>query len=85
VTVISYEPRVVPAVAVSVAVCGFVSVMETEVGERLHDVGLAALAGPVTAHVRLTVPVKEFDGVTVMVEVPLELGATLILPLLLRE
>jgi len=58
--------------------------METEVGERLHVVGLVAPLGEfVIEHVRDTVPVKELEGVTVMVEVlPLVApGVTLMLPL----
>jgi hypothetical protein len=56
-------------VAVSVAVSADVPVMSTDVGERLHVAGLLALVGALTEHVRLTVPVNELAGVTVMVEV----------------
>jgi hypothetical protein len=38
----------------------------------------------VTAQVRSTVPVNEFDGVTVIVEVPVALALTLMAPLLER-
>jgi hypothetical protein len=74
-------------VAVSVEVTAVVLVMEAEVGERLQ---VGALVGfdseVVTAQVSATVPVKEFDGVTVIVEVlPLVApGLTVIEPLLLR-
>jgi hypothetical protein len=46
-----------------------VPVIETDVGERLHP-GLVGLERElVTAQASVTVPVKEFDGVTVIVEV----------------
>jgi hypothetical protein len=46
-----------------------VPLIVTDVGDRLH-VGLVALERVVvTAQVRETAPVNEFDGVTVMVEV----------------
>jgi len=69
-------------VAVSVAVCAVVLVIETEVGERLHPVALTAPVGEVTAQVSVTVPVNEFAGVTVMVEVPEDPALTAMLPLL---
>jgi hypothetical protein len=48
-------------------------------------VGLVALVGVVvTAQVSATVPVNELDGVTVMVEVLVEPGLTVMLPLLVR-
>jgi hypothetical protein len=57
-------------VAVSTAVSGVAPLMETEVGERLH---VGVLTGfetlVVTAQVSVTVPLNEFAGVTVMVEV----------------
>ncbi len=74
-------------VAVRVDVCGVVLPMETEVGERAHVVGLVAPVGElVIEQARETVPVKELDGVTVIVEVlPLVApGATLMLPLFER-
>jgi len=58
--------------------------MEREVGERLHVVGLVAPVGAETAQVSAMVPVKELDGVAVMVAVLLAPGATVTLPLLLR-
>jgi len=86
-TVNLYAPAVVVDVveAVSVEVCAVVSVIETEVGERLHVAGLVGLERlVVTAQESATVPVNEFDGVTVMVEVPVAPALTLIEPLLLR-
>jgi hypothetical protein len=74
-------------VAVSVDVSAVVPVMLTDVGERLH-VGLTGFETlVVTAQVSVTVPVNEFAGVTVMVDVlPLLAPAvTVILPPLLRE
>jgi hypothetical protein len=72
-------------VAVNVDVCGDVSLIETDVGERLQVGGLDAPEGVVvTAQVSETVPVNEFDGVTVMSEVPVESGLTVMLPLLVR-
>jgi hypothetical protein len=75
-------------VAVSVAVCAAVLLIVTDVGERLHVTGLVALDGDVvTAQVSATVPVNEFDGVTVIVEVLPEVAPgvlTLIVPLLER-
>jgi hypothetical protein len=69
-------------VTVSVDVSAVVPVIDTEVEERLH-VGLVGLERElVTAHVSATVPVNEFAGVTVIVEVPVELWATEMLPLL---
>jgi hypothetical protein len=69
--------------AVSVAVCAVVLLIVTEVGERLHVVGLEAPDGEVvTAQVSVTVPVNEFVGVTVMVEVLVAPGLTVMLPLL---
>jgi hypothetical protein len=64
-----------------------VPVMSTDVGERLHVAALVALAGPLTEQVRSTVPVNEFSGVTVMVEVlpVVAPGPTVKLPLLERE
>jgi hypothetical protein len=59
----------------------------SEVGERLHVVGLTALEIlVVTAQVSATVPENELPGVTVMVEVLLLVapGATVMLPLLAR-
>lgn len=58
---------------VSVAVCAVVPEMVT--GEGMLQVGrLAAPDGlAVTAQLKVTAPVKPFDGVTVMVEVLLEL------------
>jgi hypothetical protein len=53
--------------------------------ERLQVAGLVALEGEVvSAQVSATVPVKELPGVTVMVEVPVEPGLTVRLPLLAR-
>jgi hypothetical protein len=60
-------------VTVSVDVSAVVPVIDTEVEERLH-VGLVGLERElVTAQVSSTVPVKEFAGVTVIVELPVEL------------
>ena len=73
---------------VSVAVCAEVLLIATDVGERLHVAGLVALEGVVvTAQVRVTVPVNEFDGVTVIVAVfPAEApGLKAMLPLLASE
>jgi hypothetical protein len=71
--------------AVSVDVCAVVLVMETEVGERLQVVGLVAADGElVTAQLSETVPVNELPGVTVIIDVPLEPGVTLMLPPLER-
>jgi hypothetical protein len=84
-TVMSYVPRVVPVwvAAVSVEVCADVLLKVSELGERLHVVGSVALEGVVvTEQLSVTVPVKELPGVTVMVEVPVEPGLTLMLPLL---
>lgn len=71
-------------VAVSVEVSAVVPLIDTEVGDRPQVVGLDALDGSlVTVQVRLTVPVNELPGVTVMVAVlPLVApGATVMLPL----
>jgi hypothetical protein len=75
-------------VAVSVDVCAVVSVIETEVGERLHAGSLTGLETlVVTAQVSVTEPVNEFAGVTVMVAVfPVVAPAVMpSAPLLLRE
>ncbi len=72
VTVTVYVPRVVAlgTVGASVEVPAVVLVISTESGERLHP-GLVGFERElVTAQVSETVPVNEFDGVTVMVEVP---------------
>jgi hypothetical protein len=62
-----------------------VPLTETDVGERLHVTGLVAPDGDVvTAQVSATVPENEFVGVTVIVEVPLALALTLMVPLLVR-
>ena len=74
-------------VAVRVDVPAVVPLIEIEVGLRLHVAGLVGLERVVvTAHVKVTEPVNEFDGVTVMVEVfPVDAPALiLIAPLLLR-
>jgi hypothetical protein len=72
-------------VAVSVDVCAPVLLIATDVGERLHVVGLVAFESVVvTAQVSETVPVNEFDGVTVIVAVLYEPGLTAMLPLLVR-
>ena len=72
-------------VAVRVEVCAVVPVMETEAGERLQVTGLDAFDGELlTAQVRSTVPVNESDGVTVIVEVPVEPALTVMLLLLVR-
>jgi hypothetical protein len=78
VTVTVKAPRVVVAavVTVSVDVSADVPVIETDVGERLHPGAVGFERELVTAQVSPTVPVNEFDGVTVIVEVPLALGAT---------
>jgi hypothetical protein len=73
-------------VAVSVDVCAVVLLIETEAGERLQVVGLVALEGVVvTAQASATVPVNVLAGVTVMVAVFDEPGATVMLPLLESE
>jgi hypothetical protein len=85
VTVTVYAPAVVVAVvvAVRVAVPAVVLEIDKEVGERLHVAGLVSLAMlSVTAQLSVTVPVHEFSGVTVMVEVPGVPAATVMLPLL---
>jgi hypothetical protein len=63
-----------------------VPLMDTDVGVRLHVAELVALVGPLTEHVRPTVPANELDGVTVMVDVlpDAAAGLTEMLPLLLR-
>ena len=74
-------------VAVSVEVCAAALLIETEAGERLQVAGLVAPEGElVTEQERETVPVNEFEGVTLTVDVfPLVApGATLMLPLLVR-
>jgi len=74
-------------VAVSVDVCAVVLLIVTEVGERLHVVGLAAPEGEVViAQVSATAPVNEFAGVTVMVAaLPVVApGVTEMAPLLVR-
>jgi hypothetical protein len=43
--------------------------MDTEVGERLHVVGLVALVGELTVQANVTVPVNESAGVTEITEV----------------
>jgi len=75
-------------VAVSVDVSAVVPLMETEVGERLQVgvlVGFEMLV--VTAQVSVTVPLNEFEGVTVISDVlPLVAPAvTVMLPPLERE
>ncbi len=75
-------------VAVSVEVCAVALLKVSEVGERLHVVGLVAPDGQlVTAQVSVTVPVNELPGVTVMVECcrSLHRGLTVMLPLLVRR
>jgi hypothetical protein len=68
--------------AVSVDVSAVVVLIATEVGERAHVAGLVALEGVlVIEHDSVTVPVNELPGVTVMVDVPLALGLTFMLPL----
>jgi hypothetical protein len=58
-------------VAVKVEAAADVPVIDTEVGERLHEGNreVETLDGPVTAQVSVTVPVKELPGVTVINEV----------------
>jgi hypothetical protein len=84
-----YVPRVVEDVvaAVRTEVCAAVLLIETEAGDRLQVVGLIAPDGElVTEHARVTVPVNELAGVTVILEVlPLvPPGVTDMLPLLER-
>jgi hypothetical protein len=68
---------------VSVDVCAVVLAIDTEAGERLQVAGLVAFEGAVvTAQVKVTVPVNEFEGVTVMVAAPPFPGLTAMLPLL---
>jgi len=73
--------------AVSVEVAAAVPLTETDAGLRLQDGGLVALVGElVTAQERVTVPVNELDGVTVMVVVPVAApGLTVMLPLFDKE
>ena len=73
--------------AVSVEVAAVVLLTETDAGLRLQDGGLVALVGElVTAQERVTVPVNELDGVTVMVVVPVAApGLTVMLPLFDKE
>jgi hypothetical protein len=61
----------VPAAVVTVSndVSAVVPVIETDVGERLHPGRVGFERVLVTAQVNATVPVKEFDGVTEIVEV----------------
>ena len=69
--------------AVSVAVSAAVPLMETEVEERLQVTGLTGFEMLVeTAQPRVTVPVNEFEGVTVMSDVLLVVApaVTVILP-----
>jgi hypothetical protein len=87
VTVTVYAPAVVVAVvvAVRVAVPAVVLPIDREVGERLQPTGLTSLAMlSVTAQVSVTVPVHEFSGVTVMVDVPGVPAVTAMLALLVR-
>ena len=87
VTVTVYVPRVValPAVlevvAVSVEGSGVVPVIATESGVRLHPGLVGFESEEVTAQVSETVPVNEFAGVTVIVDVLLVVapGATVML------
>ena len=88
VTVTAYAPAVVAdvVVTVSVAFCAVIPAMVTE-DLTPQVAGLVAPVGAVvTAQVRLTAPVKPFEGVTVMVEVlpVVALPSTLMAPLLVR-
>jgi hypothetical protein len=88
VTSTSYAPVVVEeeVVAVSVEVSAVELLSETEVGDRLQVVGLVGLEGSLEMEqVSETVPEKELPGVAVMVAVPVEPGATVMLPLLDME
>jgi hypothetical protein len=72
-------------VAVRVDVPAVVPLIDTEVGETAHVAGLASFVMlSVTAQVNVTVPVQEFSGVTVMVDVPLAPAVAAMLPLLER-
>jgi len=87
VTVTVYAPAVVVevVVAVSVDVPAVELLIETEVGERLQPTGLTSFEMlSVTAQVNVTVPVHEFSGVTVMVDVPVAPAVTAMLALLER-
>jgi hypothetical protein len=87
VTVIWYAPAVVEevVVALNAEVWAVVLLMVTEAGERLQVVGLVAPVGElVTEHVSATVPVNELAGVTVIVDVPVAPGITVMLPPLER-
>jgi hypothetical protein len=88
VTVTAYAPVVVVEVVetASAAVAAVAPPMATEVG-REHVAGLVAPAGlVVTAQVRLTVPIKPPDGVTLIVEVlPVVAPATIVRELLFAE
>lgn len=75
-------------VAVRVDVPVLVVLIEIEAGLRLHVAGLTGLERlVVTTHVRVTEPVNEFAGVTVMVAVFPVVAPALVLrvPLLLSE
>jgi hypothetical protein len=73
------------AVTVSVELDVEVPLIETEAGLRLHPGLVGFEREEVTAHVSETVPVNEFDGVTLMVELPVvEPAAMVMFPLLLR-
>jgi hypothetical protein len=75
-------------VAVRVDVPAVVPLIEIEVGLRLHVVGFVGLERlVVTVHVKVTEPVNEFAGVTVIVEVFPEVAPALMVisPLLIRE
>lgn len=80
VTVTTYAPVVVVAVVpiVSVEAPSVILSIDTEVGLRLQVGGLMAPAGLVVmAHVRATIPVNPFVGVTTMLAVfPVEAPAT---------
>jgi hypothetical protein len=71
-------------VAVSVEFCAVALLKDSELEERLHVAALEAPVGAVTVQLSVTVPVNELPGVTVMVAVPVESWATVMLPLLER-
>ena len=66
----------------SVDASAVVPLIETEAGLRTHVAGLVAFEGALTAQVSATVPVNEFDGVTVTVTVlpVVAPGLTVMLP-----
>jgi hypothetical protein len=69
-------------VTVSTSVCAVVPLMVTVVEARLHDAGSLAAVGEIE-QLMVTGPVNPFAGVTLMVDVLLDPGFTVMPPLLL--